>query len=93
MTLPCRLVDSGTRETFGGFAVRIAKRGSVAREPRKMEIRLGALLDERDHIRIKISLMEDHDAEGEVFVLRQRLIALDKEIMGRWAERPAHPAD
>jgi hypothetical protein len=30
--------------------------------------------------------MEDHDAEGEVFALRQRLIALEKEIMSRWAE-------
>ena len=58
-------------------------------------MRLGALLDERDHIRIKISLMEEHDANGEVFALRQRLIALDKEIMSRWAEPPAQsePAD
>ena len=54
-------------------------------------MRLGTLLDERDHIRIKISLMEDHDAEGEVFALRQRLVALEKEIMQRWTEPPAQP--
>jgi hypothetical protein len=58
-----------------------------------MEMRLGALLDERDDIRIKISLLEDHDAEREVFALRQRLIALDKEIMSRWAEPPTQSAD
>lgn len=56
-------------------------------------MRLGALLDERDDIRIKISLLEDHDAEREVFALRQRLIALDKEIMSRWAEPPTQSAD
>jgi hypothetical protein len=63
----------------------------VAREPRKTEMRLAILLDERDHIRIKISLMEDHDAAGEVFALRQRLVALDKEIAQRWAQ--PDPAD
>lgn len=86
-----RLVDSGTPKIFGGLAVRQSEGASVAREPRKMEIQLGALLDERDHIRIKISLMEEHDEDGEVFALRQRLIALDKEIMSRWAEPPAQP--
>ena len=53
--------------------------------------RLETLLDERDHIRIKISLMEDHDAEGAVFGLRQRLVALDKEIMKHWAEPSPQP--
>jgi len=43
-------------------------------------------LDERDHIRIKISLMSDADAEADVLALRQRLVALDKEITNRWTK-------
>jgi hypothetical protein len=52
---------------------------SLARQPVERAPRLEALLDERDHIRIKLSLVDDQDAHGEAFDLRQRLLKLDKK--------------
>jgi hypothetical protein len=56
----------------------------LARKPAELGPRLEALLDERDHIRIKLTLVDDHDAEGEAFELRQKLLKLDKEITAHW---------
>jgi hypothetical protein len=47
--------------------------------------RLEALLDERDHLRIKISLAEDDPmAMAEILVMRRRLLELDHQISKDW---------
>ena len=56
----------------------------MVRKAKDLGPRLEALLDERDHLRIKVSLAEEHDAHGEVFAMRRRLVQLDKEILQRW---------
>jgi hypothetical protein len=56
------------------------------RQPRNLGARLEALLDERDHLRIKINLAEDQGISSDVVVeLRRRLLLLDKQIMDRWS--------
>jgi hypothetical protein len=48
--------------------------------------RLEALLDERDHLRIKINLAADKaDLDGEELVeMRRRLVNLDRQILKHW---------
>jgi hypothetical protein len=47
--------------------------------------RLEALLDERDHLRIRISLdVENPDASDKVALMRRRLLELDREIIKHW---------
>lgn len=48
--------------------------------------RLGALLDERDHLRIQINLAESADsAEPEILSqARHRLIAIERQIQQQW---------
>ena len=50
--------------------------------------RLEALLDERDHLRVKISMANDsaHGDSAEVELLLKRLHELDKEIAVRWGK-------
>jgi hypothetical protein len=45
--------------------------------------RLEALLDERDHLRVKISLAGDQTGE-EIFAIRRRLVELDRQITRHW---------
>ena len=52
----------------------------MAREPREIGPRLEALLDERDHLRIKLSLVEDNSEQGEpLALLRRRLVEVERE--------------
>jgi uncharacterized protein YdcH (DUF465 family) len=48
--------------------------------------RLEALLDERDHLRIKISLAEKdgRTAEEEIAQLRRKLLRLEHDILRHW---------
>jgi len=48
--------------------------------------RLEALLDERDHLRIKLSLAQDRVAPGseEIVAMRKQLIELEKTINQSW---------
>ena len=50
--------------------------------------RLEALLDERDHLRVKISMANEraHADSAEVKLLFKRLHELDKEIAVRWGK-------
>jgi hypothetical protein len=61
----------------------------VAREPRDVGRRLEALLDDRDHLRVRISLAEEQAVNDELLEMRRKLIQLDKEIMARWGETDA----
>ena len=57
----------------------------MAREPREIGPRLEALLDERDHLRIKINLAEGNAEHGEpLALLRRRLVELDHMIIKQW---------
>jgi hypothetical protein len=60
----------------------------VVRKPSNLGPRLEALLDERDHLRIQISLAEDNaGAEPrEIAALRLQLVALDQQILRRCEE-------
>jgi hypothetical protein len=50
--------------------------------------RLEKLLDERDHVRIKIKLAEEQEVNGEdLALLRRHLVNLDHQILKHW-ERP-----
>jgi hypothetical protein len=57
----------------------------MVRHTRDIGPRLEALLDERDHLRIKISVAEDDHCE-EVVVMRRRLFELDREIPKLWGD-------
>jgi hypothetical protein len=60
----------------------------MARRQTLVGPRLEALLDERDHLRIKINLAEGAPAAAaDVGDMRLRLVELDREILQRW-ERP-----
>ena len=48
--------------------------------------RLEALLDERDHIRIKLSMAEDGADDA---TLRSRLAELDRMILKQWGDPSA----
>jgi hypothetical protein len=50
---------------------------------------LEALLDDRDHLRVRISLAEEQAVNNELLEMRRKLIQLDKEIMARWGETDA----
>lgn len=54
----------------------------MVRKPVTVGPRLEALLDQRDHLRIKISLAEEDDTDvGE---LRRLLFELDRAILKHW---------
>lgn len=55
----------------------------MARKPTVRGPRLEALLDERDHLRIQISMAEGEHSEA-VHRIRRRLVELDREIMRHW---------
>jgi hypothetical protein len=55
------------------------------RRPNVVGPRLEALLDQRDHIRIKISLAEE-EGGMELALLRQRLAELDHMILKQWSD-------
>lgn len=61
----------------------------MAREPRDVGRRLETLLDDRDHLRVRISLAEEQAVNDELLEMRRKLIQLDKEIMARWGETDA----
>ena len=58
------------------------------RSPNVVGPRLEALLDERDHIRIKISMAEE-EKQTELAVLHQRLAELDHMILKQWSDPAA----
>jgi hypothetical protein len=55
----------------------------VARKQKQRGPRLEALLDERDHLRIQISMAETEGSE-DLTEKRRRLLQLDREIMRHW---------
>ena len=57
----------------------------MARETNDVGPKLGALLDERDHLRIKISMNEDEHGH-EVAMMRRRLLQLEYDILKGWAK-------
>lgn len=65
--------------------------GGVVRKPTNIGPRLETLLDERDHLRIKISMAEDNpDTLPEAMkVFRQALFELDRRILKHWEEPDA----
>jgi len=58
----------------------------VPRKPIEVGPRLEALLDERDHLRIKINLAENSPEAlpEELKALRRRLFDLDLQISKQW---------
>ena len=57
----------------------------MAREPRQIDPRLEAWLDERDHLRIKINVAEGSAEHGEpLALLRRRLVEVDHMIIKQW---------
>ena len=58
----------------------------MAREPKNVGTKLGALLDERDHLRIKISLAEERGVDSEILQMREKIVSLDREIESRWKD-------
>jgi len=56
----------------------------MARKPLIRGPRLEALLDERDHLRIQISMVEGEHNEA-VVDMRRRLLELDREIVRHWS--------
>jgi hypothetical protein len=47
--------------------------------------RLEALRDERDHLRVKLSLAENGSAtNAELVEIRRQLVDLDREILRQW---------
>lgn len=62
---------------------------SVPRQSSGKGPRLEALLDERDHLRIKINLAEQAEGSAVVMEMRRRLIQLDKDIIKHWGKANA----
>ena len=65
----------------------------MVRKPIEKGPRLEALLDERDHLRIKISMAEDRGNTDDLIDMRRKLLDMDREIHALW-ESPAkgvHP--
>ena len=60
----------------------------MVRRAKDVGPRLEALLDERDHLRIRISMSEDHHSH-EVAVMRRRLLQLDHDILKGWTSPQA----
>lgn len=60
----------------------------MVRKPSEMGPRLEALLDERDHLRIKVSMAGDERGE-EVVTWRRRILELDREITKHWGAAEA----
>ena len=60
----------------------------MVRKPSEMGPRLEALLDERDHLRIKVSMAGDERGE-EVVTWRRRSLELDREITKHWGAAEA----
>jgi hypothetical protein len=59
--------------------------GGMARRETLVGPQLETLLDERDHLRIKINLAEGNAATAaDVADMRRRLVELDREILKRW---------
>ena len=58
----------------------------MVRKPSQIRPRLEALLHERDHLRIKVSMAEDERGE-EVVDWRRRILELDREITKHWDNR------
>lgn len=58
----------------------------MVRKPTGIGPRLETLLDQRDHLRIKISLAEDNpdSLPEEMTVFRQALFELDRQILKQW---------
>lgn len=52
-------------------------------------VRLEAMLNERDHLRVQIKLAEQSGVDPELLEMRRKLLQLDKEIMQRWGETDA----
>jgi hypothetical protein len=55
----------------------------MARKTRDPGPRLEALLDERDHLRIKLSLASEQPDE-ETGALRNRILQLERDIAKHW---------
>ena len=60
----------------------------MARKPRNAGPRLEALLDERDHLRIKISMAEEN-GKAQLTELRRQLLYLEQEIEQQWGDTGA----
>jgi len=59
----------------------------VARQPTELSPQLEAMLDERDHLRIKINLAEGRNGNSEDISQMRRLLAnLEREIDRQWGK-------
>ena len=58
----------------------------MVRQPTNRGPRLEALLDERDHLRVQISLAKDEHSE-EMAEKRRRLLELDRKIIRFWGDQ------
>jgi hypothetical protein len=57
----------------------------MTRQPTDRPRRLEALLDERDRLRIRLSLADDRSRfDADTASIRLRLIELDRQIFGEW---------
>lgn len=51
--------------------------------------RLEALLDERDHLRVRLSMAQNGEGgPSDVGEIRHRLLVVDREIVRHWGEKP-----
>lgn len=61
----------------------------MVRKPTSIDPRLASLLDERDHLRIQISLLDDamDPDPGTLLALRQKLVSLERQILQHWGDQ------
>jgi hypothetical protein len=56
----------------------------MTREPTSVGPKLEALLDQRDHVRVKISLAMSGPETERLTELRRQLFELDRKILKNW---------
>jgi len=79
------LPSSAATERFVSYMLSPKHGGLMPRHLSDRGPRLEALLDERDHLRIKINLAQDDPINGEELAqMRRQLLTLDREIMKQW---------
>lgn len=74
----------------GGNGANGARRATVAAR----DVALDSMIEERDHLRIRLSLIEDPDAatRGSIAETRSAIAELDRRIAARHREADAVPA-
>lgn len=88
-----RVARPGLTSLFRGIVGRVRRsdakpvEGLLYRKPRLEDPRLEKLLDDRDHLRIKINLAEAAGAThpDAITEMRRQLIGIEKQILDRWS--------